>query len=73
MTGTAELDRTILIQDLENQIDSLARFHIQYRLGHTEAVAQKEQQILRYIREYQINVTEELDPLHRYYYWRFLN
>ena len=72
MTGTNP-DRAVLIQDLADQMDSLARSHIQHRLGHTEAVVEKEQSILRYIQEHHINVMEELDPLHRYYYWRFLN
>ncbi len=73
MTGTTNLDRAVLIQNLAEQMDSLARSHIQHRLGHTEAIAQKEQMILQYIQEHQIDVMEELDPLHRYYYWRFLN
>lgn len=72
MASGGEMDREVLVRNLADQMDSLARFHIQHRLGHTQAAAQLEEKIHRFINEHGINVTEEMDSIHKYYYWRFL-
>ena len=72
MAGEAIVTRKHLIQDLERQLDTLARFNIQYGIGQANGVEQHRESILHFIQSHGINVMEEMEPLYRYYYRRFL-
>ena len=67
------MEREDLICDLCGQLETLARFHIQHQLGHTEGVARHRESISAFIREHEIDIQNELDPIARYYYRRFVD
>ena len=66
------MEREHLIRDLSDQIEALARFHIQHRLGDAEGVIRRRESINDFISKHGIDVQRELDPLSQYYYRRFI-
>ena len=65
------MERAIILSDLSDQLETLARFHIQHGLGEAEGVNRHRENIHDFIREHEIDIQRELDPVTRYYYKRF--
>lgn len=65
------MERERIIQGLNQEIESLARLHIQHRLDNTEGFRQQKASIERYIAEYRIDLRRELDPLSLNLYRRY--
>ncbi len=62
MGAFMEREREEMIRDLNRQIESLARLHIQHGLYHSEGFRQQKEHVLRTVREHKVNVRKELDP-----------
>lgn len=45
--------------------------HIAYRLENTESFSRKKEEIMRFVRENQICIRKELDPLSQHLYKRY--
>ena len=57
-----EREREEMIRDLQWQIESLARLHIQHGLYHSEGFRLQKEHVRHTIREHKVNVRKELDP-----------
>lgn len=65
------MERERIIQGLSQEIESLTRLHIQHGLYHTAGFQQQKASIEHYIREHQIDLRRELDPLALNLYRRY--
>ena len=65
------MSREIIIGDLSDRIETLARLHIQHGLYETEGFRAQHSSISKLIHEHQIDVNNELDPLSLYFYRRY--
>ena len=52
-----------LISDLQAEIETLARLHIQHGLYDTEGFQKQKENIETYVQEHKIDLRRELDPL----------
>lgn len=65
------MDRENLLRDLDEQIASLTRLHILHGLHKTDGFDRQRQQILRLVKENDVDVRTELDPLSFNLYRRY--
>ena len=65
------MDRQTVIRDLSSQIETLTRLHIQHGLHRTPGFAAQKNSITRLIRDNEIDLNRELDPLTRNLYRRY--
>ncbi len=65
------MERETIIQGLNREIESLTRLHIQYGLHHTRGFESQKESVERYIREHEIDLRRELDPLMLNLYRRY--
>ncbi len=65
------MERMRIIADLNGQIETLARLHIQYRLENTEHFQQHKATIRHLISIHNIDVRRELDPVTQLLYRRY--
>lgn len=65
------MDRERIIRRLNDELESLARLHIQHRLEFSEGFRTHKDSISNTIQEYEINVKTELDPVAQYFYRRY--
>ena len=65
------MEREVIIQGLNREIESLTRLHIQYGLYHTRGFERQKESVERYIREHEIDLRRELDPLMLNLYRRY--
>ena len=65
------MEREAIIQGLNREIESLTRLHIQYGLHHTRGFESQQESVERYIREHEIDLRRELDPLMLNLYRRY--
>ena len=65
------MDRQTVIRDLSSQIETLTRLHIQHGLQRTPGFDAQKNSITRLIRDNEIDLNRELDPLTRNLYRRY--
>ena len=65
------MEREKMIQDLHQQIEDLARLHIQHGLYHSEGFRIQKERVRNTIRENNVNVRKELDPQINLLYRRY--
>ena len=65
------MSRENIIQNLNGQIETLTRLHIQYGLEKTEHFQSQKESISEYVTEHSIDVRSELDPVSRNLYRRY--
>ena len=65
------MDRQTVIRDLSSQIETLTRLHIQHGLHRTPGFDAQKNSITRLIRDNEIDLNRELDPLTRNLYRRY--
>ena len=65
------MERSDVIRDLEKDLETLTRLHVQHGLHHTEGFQNQKESIARRIREHEIDTRTELDPLARNLYRRY--
>ncbi len=65
------MDRQTVIRDLSQEIETLTRLHIQHGLQRTKGFADQKSNITRLIRDHEIDLNRELDPLTRNLYRRY--
>ena len=68
------MEREAVIQDLNKQIEALARLHIHHGLYHSEGFKRQRRHVENMVREHKVNVRKELDPdvnllYKRYFDW----
>ena len=57
------MERQAVIRDLRERIETLARLHIQHGLHHTQGFVRQKEGINRLIRDNEVDLRQELDPL----------
>ena len=67
------MSRSKMIADLSEKIEHLASMHIVYRLENTDHFTQQKIEISHTIKENQVQVQKELDPLTRHLYNRYFD
>lgn len=67
------MERETIIQDLNGQLENLARLHIQYRLDHTEHFQIHKNNIYDFVQKHDIDTRRELDPLFFNLYRRYFD
>ena len=67
------MDRKTILRDLDDQISNLARLHILHGLHQTDGFNAHKAGILAFIREHEIDVRKELNPLSFNLYQRYFN
>ena len=67
------MERELVIRDLHEQIENLARLHIRHGLYHSEGFHRHRERIRKYISEHDIDVRKELDPLVGLLYRRYFD
>ena len=65
------MDRQTVLRDLSSQIETLTRLHIQHGLQRTPGFDAQKNSITRLIRDNEIDLNRELDPLTRNLYRRY--
>ena len=65
------MERELAIRNLHSEIETLTRFHIQYGLHNTDAFYAQKQRVEELIREHEINLKQELDPVFLNLYRRY--
>ena len=65
------MDREIAIQNIHSEIETLTRIHIQYGLYNTVGFRVQKQRVEDLVREHEINLKQELDPLFLNLYRRY--
>ena len=65
------MSRESIIQDLNGQIETLTRLHIQYRLDQTEHFKSRRDSIAEFVLKHDIDIQNELDPVSRNLYRRY--
>lgn len=65
------MNRERIIQELNDELESLARLHIRHRLEHCDSFRTRKDRISNSIREHEIDVRKELDPVAQYFYRRY--
>ena len=65
------MERQAMIRDLTAEIETLARLHVQHGLHHTEGFVRQKDNIQRLIREHEVVLKKELDPLTLNLYRRY--
>ena len=67
------MERELVIRDLHEQIENLARLHIRHGLYHSEGFRLHREHIRSFIAEYNIDVRKELDPMVGLLYRRYFD
>lgn len=70
-TMEVRMDRREVIRNLERDLETLARLHVQHGLHHTEGFQNQMERIASSVREHEIDTRKELDPLARSLYRRY--
>lgn len=65
------MNRERIIENLNGQIETLTRLHIQHGLEKTEHFQAQKDTISNYVNEHGIDVRNELDPVSRNLYRRY--
>lgn len=65
------MNRSEVILDLTEEIETLTRLHIQHGLHDTEGFQKQKESIETYVKEHKIDLREELDPLSWNLYRRY--
>ena len=65
------MERETIIQGLNREIESLTRLHIQYGLQYTRGFERQKESVEKYIRDHEIDLRRELDPLMLNLYRRY--
>ena len=65
------MDREIAIQNIHSEIETLTRIPIQYGLYNTVGFRVQKQRVEDLVREHEINLKQELDPLFLNLYRRY--
>ncbi len=65
------MERQAVIENISREIQTLARLHIQHGLHRTKGFAAQKSSIERLIRDNDVNLKKELDPLMRLLYHRY--
>ena len=65
------MSRENIIQNLNGQIETLVRLHIQHGLDKTEHFQSHKESITEYVTEHSSDVRSELDPVSRNLYRRY--
>ncbi len=65
------MNRSEVILDLTEEIETLTRLHIQHGLQKTEGFQKQKDSIETYIQEHKIDLRQELDPLSWNLYRRY--
>lgn len=67
------MERELVIQDLNTQLEALARMHILHGLSRTEGFKNHMERINATIETHGIDVRQELDPMSVYLYRRYFD
>ena len=67
------MERELVIRDLHEQIENLARLHIRHGLSHSEVFRLHREHIRSFIAEHNIDVRKELDPMVGLLYRRYFD
>ena len=67
------MERELVIRDLHEQIENLARLHIRHGLHQSEGFRAHRERIRKYISEHNIDVRKELDPMVGLLYRRYFD
>ena len=67
------MERELVIRDLHEQIENLARLHIRHGLYHSEGFRLHREHIRSFIAEHNIDVRKELDPMVGLLYRRYVD
>lgn len=67
------MERELVIRDLHEQIENLARLHIRHGLYHSEGFRLHREHIRKFIAEHDIDVRKELDPMVGLLYRRYFD
>ena len=65
------MNREEMLLDLHGQIHNLTRLHIRHRLENTEAFRAHQRRIADTVREHDVDVRRELDPMTLQLYRRY--
>lgn len=66
-------DRAEIRDTLSKKVEWLAAMHITYRLENTEHFDRQKKEIAQFIRENQVCIQKELDPMTRHLYNRYFD
>ena len=67
------MERELVIRDLHEQIENLARLHIRHGLYHSEGFRLHREPVRGFIAEHNIDVRKELDPMVGLLYRRYFD
>lgn len=67
------MEREAVIQDLNKQIEVLARLHIHHGLYYSEGFKRQRRHVENMVREHKVNVGKELDPEVNLLYKRYFD
>lgn len=56
------MERQTVIANLNEEIETLARLHIQYGLQKTPGFARQKEDIARFVRDHEVDIRRELEP-----------
>lgn len=56
------MERQTVIHNLNEEIETLARLHIQYGLQRTPGFARQKEDIARLVRDHEVDIRRELEP-----------
>ncbi len=65
------MDRETAIRTLHSEIETLTRLHIQYGLHNTAGFSRQKKRVEDLVRDHEINLKQELDPLFLNLYRRY--
>ena len=67
------MEREEVIRDLHGQIECLARLHIHHGLYHSEGFRRRREHVRQMVREHNVDVRTELDPMVGLLYRRYFD
>ena len=65
------MDRELAVRTLQSEIETLTRLHIQYGLHNTVGFFRQKKRVEDLVREHEIDLKQELDPLFFNLYRRY--
>ena len=67
------MERELVIRELNEQIESLAKLHIRHGLYHSEGFRAHKERVRVMITEHKVDVRKELDPMMGLLYRRYFD
>ena len=67
------MEREQAIRELHSHIESLARLNVRHGLHGSEGFRRQKEEVQRLVREYGIDVRQELEPMTRLLYRRYFD